>query len=61
MLLSIFAFIYDKGVTKPVDRHSSHMFSSTATFCAANGIILYCLLTNAIHVLQSCDVGFFLP
>jgi hypothetical protein len=41
-----------------VDRHTTHMSRAAAIFCANNGIIVYCLLPIAIHVLQPCDIGF---
>lgn len=58
------AFIDETSITTPavpfVDGHSMHMTRAAAEFCA-NGIILYCLLPNATHILQPCDVGFFSP
>ena len=58
-------FVDSKKIGKPallfVDGHSTHMSRSAAQFCADNGIILYCLLPNATHILQPCDVGLFSP
>ena len=42
-----------------VDGHSLHLSLEAAEFCAVNGIILYCLLPNATHLLQPADVGVF--
>ena len=44
-----------------VDGHSTHLSLPAAEFCSANGVILYCLLPNATHILQACDVGLFSP
>ncbi|XP_060596078.1 uncharacterized protein LOC132750148 [Ruditapes philippinarum] len=59
------AFIDAKCINKPVllfvNGHSTHISRAAATFCANSGIILYCLLPNATHILQPCDVGFFSP
>ncbi|PIK37236.1 hypothetical protein BSL78_25928 [Apostichopus japonicus] len=56
-------FIQDKGLTKPVilfvDGHKSHVSLPAATFCAENGIILYCLPPHTSHILQPCDLGLF--
>jgi len=30
-----------------------------AEYCSKHGIILYCLLGNATHILKACDVGLF--
>ncbi|XP_053392074.1 uncharacterized protein LOC128554789 [Mercenaria mercenaria] len=58
-------FVVDISIPKPVmflvDGHSTHMSLAAAHFCFTNDIILYCLLENATHVLQLCDVGFFSP
>lgn len=58
-------FAKEKNIPMPiilfVDGHSTHMSLSAAEFCAQNGIILYCLLPNATHLLQACDVGLFSP
>ena len=58
-------FIDAKGIKTPillfVDGHSTHMSLESSQYCHDNGIILYCLLENATHVLQPCDVGFFGP
>jgi hypothetical protein len=58
-------FVINRNIPKPimllVDGHSTHMSFDAAHYCFSNGIILYCLLANATHVLQPCDVGFFSP
>ncbi|XP_033760780.1 jerky protein homolog-like [Pecten maximus] len=58
-------FVEKQNIEKPVilfvDDHSTHMTAEAARFCADNKIILYCLLPNATHVMQACDVGFFSP
>ncbi|XP_052221831.1 uncharacterized protein LOC127838248 [Dreissena polymorpha] len=58
-------FIGQKQIPNPVilfvDGHSTHMNLDATQFCYDNQIILYCLLENATHVLQPCDVGFFGP
>jgi hypothetical protein len=58
-------FVDNANITKPVilfvDGHTTDMSRAAAIFCANNDIILYCLLPNATHVLQPCDVGFFSP
>ncbi|XP_069109467.1 uncharacterized protein [Argopecten irradians] len=64
--LAVFnSFVEEKTIEKPVilfvDGHSTHMTAEAARFCAENHIILYCLLPNATHVMQACDVGFFSP
>ena len=59
------AYIKEHSIPKPVilyvDGHSTHMSLEASAFCNNNGIILYCLLPNATHILQPCDVGFFGP
>ncbi|XP_060583014.1 uncharacterized protein LOC132739337 [Ruditapes philippinarum] len=59
------AFVDDKSIHKPVilfvDGHSTHISRVAAEYCADNSIILYCLLANATHVLQACDIGLFSP
>ena len=58
-------FVTEKQITRPVllfvDGHSTHMSLDAAQFCHDHNIILYCLLENATHVLQPCDVGLFGP
>lgn len=58
-------YVMSKNIPLPVilfvDGHSTHISLPTATFCAENGIILYCLLENATHILQACDIGLFSP
>ena len=58
-------FVEEQAIPKPVlllvDGHSTHMSLEAGHFCYTNDIILYCLLENATHILQPCDVGFFSP
>ncbi|XP_033753176.1 uncharacterized protein LOC117336676 [Pecten maximus] len=58
-------FVKEKGIEFPVilfvDGHSTHMTLTASEFCAANDVILYCLLPNATHILQACDIGLFSP
>ncbi|KAJ8039126.1 Tigger transposable element-derived protein 2 [Holothuria leucospilota] len=42
-----------------VDGHKSHVSLETAEFCNKNGIILYCFLAHASHIMQPCDLSFF--
>ena len=59
------AFVKEKQISFPVilfvDGHSTHMTHKAAQYCADNGVILYCLVPNATHILQPCDVGLFSP
>ncbi|XP_060791261.1 homeobox and leucine zipper encoding b isoform X2 [Neoarius graeffei] len=58
-------FVEEKHIQFPVilfvDGHSTHISLATAEFCAANGVILYCLLPNATRILQACHIGLFSP
>ena len=58
-------YVKSQGIQLPVilfvDGHSTHISLPTATFCSEKGIILYCLLENATHILQACDIGLFSP
>jgi len=58
-------FVSKHRIPKPVlllvDGHSTHMSLAAAHYCFTKDIILYCLLKNATHILQPCDVGFFSP
>lgn len=64
-LKTLVTFAKDKDIQFPilliVDGHSTHMSLEAAEYCRANNIILYCLLPNATHILQACDIGFFAP
>lgn len=42
-----------------LDGHKSHIGMDLYNLCTQNGIILYCLLPNATHILQPCDVSVF--
>ena len=44
-----------------VDSHSSHINFEASAYCRENNVVLYCLLANATHILQPCDVGLFGP
>ncbi len=58
-------FVESKSVVFPVilfvDGHSTHISLEAATFCRENKVVLYCLLPNATHILQACDIGLFSP
>lgn len=58
-------YVTEQNIPKPVilfvDGHSTHMTLAAAQYCAKNNIILYCLLQNATHLLQACDIGLFSP
>lgn len=64
-LKQLFTFAKQKEIKFPiilfVDGHSTHMSLPAARFCHEHDIILYCLLPNATHVLQACDIGLFSP
>ncbi|MEW8546491.1 MAG: hypothetical protein AB2693_23480 [Candidatus Thiodiazotropha sp.] len=64
-LVEFVAFVKSQSITFPVllfvDGHSTHLSLEAAEFCQENGVILYCLLPNATHVLQACDIGLFSP
>lgn len=57
------AHLPNENITCPVllivDGHSTHISLDASKFCRDNGIVLYCLLPNATHILQACDVGLF--
>lgn len=59
------AFVTEKCITLPVllfiDGYSTHISLEASKLCADNNIVLYCLLPNATHVLQACDIGLFGP
>lgn len=61
----LFKFAKDKEIQFPilliVDGHSTHISLEASEYCRENKIILYCLLPNATHILQACDIGFFAP
>lgn len=42
-----------------LDGHKSHISMDLFNFCTEKKIILYCLLPNATHILQPCDVAVF--
>ena len=44
-----------------VDGHSTHMTLEASDICKDNGIILYCLLEHASHLIQPCDLRLFGP
>ena len=43
------------------DGHKSHINIDLHDFCVEKNILLYCLLPNATHLIQPCDVGIFRP
>lgn len=53
------------GIKLPVlfflDGHKSHISPELAELCTEKKIFIYCLLPNATHILQPCDVGIFRP
>lgn len=42
-----------------VDGHRTHMTLEASDICKQNGIILYCLLQHASHLMQPCDLRLF--
>lgn len=42
-----------------VDGHSTHITLQASDICLANGIVLYCLLEHASHVMQPLDLRLF--
>jgi hypothetical protein len=44
-----------------LDGYSAHLDCDFSEFCDAHGIILFCLLANATHLLQPVDVGINAP
>ena len=42
-----------------VDGHSTHINLETSEFCRENGIVLYCLLEHASHIMQPLDLCLF--
>lgn len=61
----LFEQLQDRKVKFPVliifDGHKSHINMKLHEFCVQNRILLFCLLPNATHILQPCDVGIFYP
>lgn len=64
-LKTLYKFAKDKEIQFPilliVDGSSTHISLEASEYCSENSIILYCLLANATHILQACDIGFFSP
>ena len=62
-LKTLVTFAKDQCIQFPifliVDGHSTHMSLDAAEYCSANKVVLYCLPPNATHILQACDIGFF--
>ncbi|KAJ8046390.1 Jerky protein-like-like [Holothuria leucospilota] len=56
-------FLQKENIKLPVvlllDGHSSHLSLEVTSFCAENGIILFCLPAHCSHVLQPCDLSLF--
>ena len=44
-----------------VDGHSTHLTMEASDICLENGIVLYCLLEHASHIMQPCDLRLFGP
>jgi len=42
-----------------VDGHSTHLTLKASDICRENGIILYCLLAHASHIMQHLELRFF--
>lgn len=55
----------ERRVTRPlilfIDGHSTHLTLEASTICKENGIVLYCLLAHASHLLQPLDLRLFSP
>ena len=55
----------EKVVPRPVvlfvDGHSTHLTMEASDICLENGIVLYCLLEHASHIMQPCDLRLFGP
>nr|CAI5863558.1 unnamed protein product [Callosobruchus analis] len=53
-------WIIENHIKLPVllflDGHKSHINMELSKFCSEKGILLYCLLPSATHILQPCDV-----
>lgn len=58
-------FVKERSIALPVilfiDGYSTHISLEASNLCSENSIVLYCLLPNATHVLQACDIGLFGP
>lgn len=39
-----------------VDGHKTNLTVEASDACITNGIVLYCLLENASHLMQPCDL-----
>ncbi|XP_050400998.1 uncharacterized protein LOC126817869 [Patella vulgata] len=52
--------VVERGVRRPVvlfvDGHSTHLTLDACDLCRENGIVLYCLLEHASHLMQPCDL-----
>lgn len=44
-----------------MDGHKSHINEHLYEFCVEKKLLLFCLLPNATHILQPCDVAIFKP
>jgi hypothetical protein len=44
-----------------LDGHKSHINMELYNFCVAHKILIMCLLPNATHIVQPCDVTIFRP
>ncbi|CAH1980043.1 unnamed protein product [Acanthoscelides obtectus] len=58
-----YPWLEENNIKLPVllllDGHKSHISMDLFNFCIKNNIILFCLLPNATHILQPCDVAVF--
>ena len=58
-----FKHVLEQNIKRPVmllvDGHTSHCSMAVSDLCLQNGIILYCLLENASHIVQPCDLSLF--
>nr|CAI5857573.1 unnamed protein product [Callosobruchus analis] len=56
-------WIIENHIKLPVllflDGHKSHINMELSKFCSEKGILLYCLLPSATHILQPCDIAIF--
>ena len=56
-----FKHVLEKNIKRPVmllvDGHTQSL--AVSDMCLQNGIILYCLLENASHIVQPCDLSLF--
>ena len=55
--------VEQRGVKKPivlfVNGHSTHLNLAVSELCKEHNILLYCLLEQASHLIQPCDLKLF--